>query len=104
MYNPAPATAAEIAAGYNPNASGASNNDFEFIEIENIGSQTLPLQGMKFTNGVKFTFPNVSLRPTNTWWRLRIWRHFTFAIRVSARASSPDSTRAISTTPAKRSN
>jgi autotransporter-associated beta strand protein len=35
MYNPLPATAEEIAAGYDPNAVGAGHNDFEFIELVN---------------------------------------------------------------------
>ena len=38
-YNPYDATAAEIAAGI------TDNNDFEFIELVNIGSQTLDLSG-----------------------------------------------------------
>ena len=37
--------------------------DFEFIEIKNTGANTLPLQGLQFTNGVTFTFPNVSIAP-----------------------------------------
>jgi len=37
MYNPADPTAAEIAAGYD------DSDDFEFIEIKNISSQTLVL-------------------------------------------------------------
>ena len=58
MYAPAPATAAEIAAGY---ASIDGAEDFEFVELQNIGTTTLALQGLAFTNGVSFTFPNVSL-------------------------------------------
>ena len=58
MYAPAPATAAEIAAGYK-SVDGAE--DFEFVELQNIGSTTLPLAGLTFTKGVSFTFPSVSL-------------------------------------------
>ena len=58
MYDPAPATAAEIAKGYT-NIDG--KEDFEFVEIQNTGATTLPLQGLAFTNGVNYTFPNVSL-------------------------------------------
>ena len=58
MYAPLPATAAEIAAGY---ASVDGAEDFEFVELQNIGTTALPLQGLAFTNGVSFTFPNVSL-------------------------------------------
>ena len=58
MYNPAPPTAAEIDAGY------VNNDDFEFLEIKNIGTQTLPLGGLHFSNGIAFTFPEaVSIAP-----------------------------------------
>ncbi len=60
MYSPTPATPAEVAAGYT-SVDGAQ--DFEFIEIKNTGAQTLPLQGLQFTNGVTFAFPNVSIAP-----------------------------------------
>ncbi len=59
MYHPTPATADEIARGY----TGNDNNDFEYIEIENIGNDTLPLAGLRFDDGVTFTFPNISLAP-----------------------------------------
>ena len=58
MYDPLPATAAEIAAGY---TSVDGKEDFEFVELQNIGATTLPLAGLTFTNGVSFTFPAVSL-------------------------------------------
>ncbi len=58
MYHPLPATAAENAAGYT-SVDGAE--DFEFVELQNTGSTALPLQGLAFTNGVSFTFPNVTL-------------------------------------------
>ena len=35
----------------------------EFVEITNIGTKTLPLQGLRFTGGIDYTFPNVSLAP-----------------------------------------
>ena len=60
MYSPTAATPAEIAAGY---TSVNGREDFEFIEITNTSSQTLPLAGLQFTNGVTFTFPNVSIAP-----------------------------------------
>lgn len=60
MYSPTAATSAEIAAGY---TSVDGREDFEYIEVQNTGSQTLPLQGLQFTNGVTFTFPNVSIAP-----------------------------------------
>ena len=54
MYDPVAATPAEIAAGY---TSVDGSEDFEFIEIQNTSSTALPLQGLQFTNGVTFTFP-----------------------------------------------
>jgi hypothetical protein len=57
MYHPSPATADEIARGY----TGTDANDFEFIEIKNIGDVTMPLAGLRFNNGVTFAFSNYSL-------------------------------------------
>ncbi|MBT3198999.1 MAG: hypothetical protein HN350_03695 [Phycisphaerales bacterium] len=58
MYNPSEPTAAEIAAGY------TDNDDFEFIEIQNISNDdTLPLEGLRLTNGVQYTFGDVSIAP-----------------------------------------
>jgi hypothetical protein len=59
MYHPLPATADEIARGY----TGSDNNDFEYIEIKNIGTNALPLAGLRFDDGVTFTFPNITLAP-----------------------------------------
>jgi len=42
MYNP-----------YNPNT--------EYVELENIGAETINLNLAKFTNGIDFTFPNMEL-------------------------------------------
>lgn len=43
---------------YHPAAAGTGGdaNDFEFIELKNVGSQTLSLPGIRFTNGINFTF------------------------------------------------
>ena len=58
MFNPAAPSAAEIAAGY------ADNDDFEFLEIRNIGTQTLRLGGLRFSDGIAFTFSDsVSIGP-----------------------------------------
>lgn len=54
MYNPAAPNSVETAAGF-------TASDFEFIEIKNIGSSSVSLAGMTFSNGIDFTFPNVSL-------------------------------------------
>ena len=61
MYHPLPATPSEVAAGYVDSGNGAG--DFEYIEIKNIGTQTLPLQGLRLSNGVQFTFANIALAP-----------------------------------------
>jgi hypothetical protein len=55
-YNPAPLTASESAAGF------LDKDDFEFIELSNIGSQTISLQNVQFVQsgpdneGVVFDF------------------------------------------------
>lgn len=50
MYHPSDSTVAERAAGFtNP-------DDFEFIELVNIGSAPLSLLGVKFTAGITFDF------------------------------------------------
>jgi len=58
MYHPAEATPEEIAAGF------ANDDLFEFIEIENISAtETLPLGDLRFTDGIDFTFPDISIAP-----------------------------------------
>ena len=59
MYDPAPATAAEIAAGYTVSDTTNPNKDFQFIEIENTGTQTLPLGGLQISGGVDLHLPPV---------------------------------------------
>ena len=70
MYDPLPATAAEIAAGYVISDTSNPNRDFQYIEIENIGTQTLPVGGLEISGGINFTFPqyqgNVSTNPLLT--------------------------------------
>lgn len=49
---------------YNPPDSNDilyDNDEYEFIELRNIGSSTLELEGVRFTNGIDFTFPAYSL-------------------------------------------
>jgi hypothetical protein len=42
---------------YHPVASGTNGaDDFEFIELKNVGAQPLNLIGVSFTNGISFTF------------------------------------------------
>lgn len=44
---------------YNPiGGTGVNGEDFEFIELKNIGSTTLDLSGVSLTNGVLYRFPN----------------------------------------------
>ncbi len=50
-YHPADPTPAEIAAGF------TDQDDFEFIELLNIGTQTISLASATFSSGVDFTFP-----------------------------------------------
>ena len=43
---------------YNPRALNG-----EFIELKNIGAETINLNLVKFTNGIDFTFPSIDLAP-----------------------------------------
>jgi hypothetical protein len=54
MYNPAPATEAEIVSGY-------VTSDFEFIEVLNRGAIALDLASIRFTKGIDFDFSNGSI-------------------------------------------
>ena len=38
-----------------------NNDDFEFIEVQNIGNGTINLLNTRFTDGIDFTFPAVKL-------------------------------------------
>ncbi|HVK59170.1 MAG TPA: lamin tail domain-containing protein, partial [Candidatus Kapabacteria bacterium] len=43
---------------YNPPAVGSVDGDeFEFIELKNIGTTELDLSGIRFTNGIEYVFP-----------------------------------------------
>jgi hypothetical protein len=43
---------------YNPTSLGTvSGDEFEFIELKNVGNTTLDLGGCTFTNGITYTFP-----------------------------------------------
>lgn len=55
-YNPSPA----------PPGSPFDTQDFEYIELKNFGNQTLNLENVQFTNGITFTFGNVTLAPGQT--------------------------------------
>ena len=51
-YRPAPATEEEIQAGHK------NRNDFEYIELMNIGEKNINLSGVVFDKGVDFKFDN----------------------------------------------
>lgn len=58
MYNPADPTATEEAASF------TNNDDFEFIELLNIGAKKVSLAGMRLRGDADFDFPEgVSLEP-----------------------------------------
>jgi hypothetical protein len=47
---------------YNPADGGAfDSQEYEYIELKNIGTAPLPLAGVKFTNGITFNLPGVTL-------------------------------------------
>jgi hypothetical protein len=48
---------------YQP-AAPSGSSDYEYVELQNIGSTTLDLSGVRFTNGLDYTFANgTSLAP-----------------------------------------
>jgi hypothetical protein len=49
-YHPSDPTPAEIAAGF------TAGNDFEYVELQNIGASAVDLTGCSFTAGVGFAF------------------------------------------------
>lgn len=56
-YHPYEPTAEEVAAGF------TNRDDFEFIEIQNVGANTPDLIHTRFADGVQFEFSNVDLAP-----------------------------------------
>lgn len=50
-YNPAAPAQAEIDAGF------SDNDDFEFLEVRNVSSQSIELSLVQFSEGLTFTFP-----------------------------------------------
>ena len=53
-YHPVDPTLSELGAGF------TDDDDFEFIELQNIGSQPVALGGVSFTEGVAYTFPSTT--------------------------------------------
>lgn len=56
QYHPAPPTAVETSA-----LPGVAKDDFEFLELVNLGESPLDLTGCRFTAGIDFTFPATTL-------------------------------------------
>jgi hypothetical protein len=49
---------------YHPQSTaGQDDPNEEFIELKNIGTETINLKLVKFTNGIDFTFPSLELAP-----------------------------------------
>jgi len=59
MYNPAER---DTTPG-NPEEPFTNNNDFEYVELKNIGASAVNLAGIRFTEGVHFTFGSMALNP-----------------------------------------
>lgn len=41
----------------------AEGTDYEFIELQNIGTEPLELEGVRFVEGIQFVFPQMTLAP-----------------------------------------
>ena len=57
-YNPYDPTAAELETD-----ASLDNDDFEFIELQNVSAATVDLANYRFTDGIEFTFPSYQLAP-----------------------------------------
>ena len=55
MYHPASPDATELAAGY------TDQDEFEFVEFQNISEATVDAGGLRFDSGIEFTFPDNTL-------------------------------------------
>ncbi|MCX7428282.1 MAG: hypothetical protein NTW96_21965, partial [Planctomycetia bacterium] len=54
-YNPAAPSPSEEAQGF------SDNDAFEFLELANLGGQTLDLGGVQFTEGIVFSFAGANV-------------------------------------------
>ena len=57
MYHPADPSTAEVQAGF------TNSDDFEFIELMNVGANPVDLTDAAFTDGITFTFSSGTLAP-----------------------------------------
>lgn len=51
---------------YNPSEPSAgpwARDDYEFVELKNIGQQSINLAGVRFTKGISYTFGDIALSP-----------------------------------------
>ena len=55
-FNPADPTATELLADPDLN-----NDDFEFVEVRNVGADPFNVVGIEFSDGIEFTFPSMEL-------------------------------------------
>ena len=58
LYRPAEPLPAELATD-----ASLQRSSFEFIELQNVGSTPLPLKDARFTEGIEFVFPDLTLAP-----------------------------------------
>ena len=59
-YHPVNPSASEQSAGF------TDADDFEFIEVQNIGAATVNLNGVRFVGGIDYAFPATTLGPGGT--------------------------------------
>ncbi len=57
MYNPPAPTQDEIDAFPEELQEHVDNDWFEYVELQNVGDKPLDLEGMRFSDGIDFTFP-----------------------------------------------
>lgn len=57
MYHPSAPSPAEVTAGY------VDESFFEYVEVMNMGLNTIDLTGVQFTEGITYSFPSMTLGP-----------------------------------------
>lgn len=79
MYHPAPPTPAERAAGFN------DGDDFEFVEVANVGPAPVALEGVRFALGIQFDFTGSAIAQLAPGGRVLVVRNpAAFALRYGA--------------------